>query len=202
MRFCPRKTAPRVVRGKVQRKNRWALTPNYWNTPQELPVLDRQRPGSGYRHLLTKKDLARFIAILPEWEELSKGLHAVILAPGDLYADGWCNARAVAVTAWERDYWRSVYPGYYIEHRALFERLEVPIEQTGEDWLCKFDQDSARAFQLLHVFTHELGHHHDRITTKSKRRASRGEDYAEEYARRYEQIIWHRYFEVFPGGSS
>ncbi len=54
------------------------------------------------------------------------------------------------------------------------------------------------AVQNLHILLHELGHHHDRITTRSRRRASRGESYAEQYARTYEERIWADYLRRFP----
>jgi len=47
------------------------------------------------------------------------------------------------------------------------------------------------------VLVHELGHHHDRMTSPRRRDATRGERYAEEYARRYEQTIWSKYCRVF-----
>src|SRR5262245_18299661 len=47
----PRKTAPKVRNGQVQRKNRWQETPNCYNTEQPVPVIDRQWPGYGFRHL-------------------------------------------------------------------------------------------------------------------------------------------------------
>jgi hypothetical protein len=49
----------------------------------------------------------------------------------------------------------------------------------------------------MHVLLHELGHHHDRITTRSQRDAARGESYAEAYAMRYVEALWHRYFSEF-----
>ena len=49
----------------------------------------------------------------------------------------------------------------------------------------------------MHILLHELGHHHDRITTRSKVRASRGDSYAEQYALRYADRIWDEYFRVF-----
>jgi hypothetical protein len=63
--------------------------------------------------------------------------------------------------------------------------------------VCKFSEEAARAHQLLATLLHELGHHHDRMTTKSKSQASRGESYAEEYAKRYTDQIWTRYLETF-----
>ena len=95
-------------------------------------------------------------------------------------------------------------------HRHVLDRLDVPIEpvfDTPEDeeccrpklfsQVCRFTEESARGFQLMHVFLHELGHHHDRMTTRSKRFASRGEGYAEHYANRYADRIWQRYLELF-----
>jgi hypothetical protein len=55
-----------------------------------------------------------------------------------------------------------------------------------------------RAYQLLHILTHELGHHHDRITTQSQKRAARGEPYAEAYARKYEALVWESFTRHFP----
>ena len=83
------KKTPKVRDGKVQKKNRTALTPNYYNTPQSYPVLDRKRPGAGYKHLIRKRDLYRFIEIIPDWDELAVGLNAVVLAPGEPGAMGW-----------------------------------------------------------------------------------------------------------------
>ncbi len=192
-----RKTAPKVADGKVQRKNRSVETPNYFNTPQDIPVIDRRKPGHGYRHLLTKRQLIKFIGILPDWAELSKGLDAVVLAPGTFNSDGWYDRGVVAICAWERELWREINPASYADHRDLLTRLGVPCEKTGGAWLCKFNEGTARAYQLLHVFPHELGHHHDRMTTKSKRDAGRAEGYAEQYALQYEKTIWSRYLEVF-----
>jgi len=181
----------------VQFKNRCAPTPNYYNTPQTVPVIDRERPGSRYRHLLKKRDVIDFISILPDWEELSKGLNVIVLAPGEEDTDGWHDPGVVAVCAWERELWREVDDEYYQEHADILERLGVPCEKTRSGSLCKFSEATTKAFQLLHILLHELGHHHDRMTTRSKLEASRGEGYAERYARQYEKLIWDRYLEVF-----
>ncbi len=197
MKRSARKTTPKVVDGKVQRKNRSAETPNYYNTPQDVPVIDRQKSGHGYRHLIKKRELVDFISILPDWEELSRGLNAVVLASGEFNVDGWYGSGVVGICAWDRVLARELDPSYYAEHRDLFARLGVPCRKTGGVWSCEFNEATARAYQLVHVFLHELGHHHDRMTTKSKGRANRGEDYAENYAIQYEKVIWNRYQEVF-----
>ena len=198
MRRERRKTTPRVKGGVVQRKNRHLPTPSYYNTPQQIPVIDRERPGSGYRHLLRKRDIQRFISILPDWPTLSEGLNAIVLAPGDYDTDGWCERGIIGVCAWERELWRCVHPDSYAEHKDLLERLCVPVERQQDGYVtCKFTESTARAYQLLHILLHELGHHRDRMTTRSQREASRGESFAESYARQYEQVIWDRYLHHF-----
>jgi hypothetical protein len=192
-----RKSAPKVKRGRVQKKNNWARTPNYYNADQLLPAIDRRRPGEGYRHLLKRRDVEEFIAILPEWEELSKGLNAIVLAE---HADcmGWHEYGVVHVCAWEEElWWYDTSPKFVEEHRDIFERLGTVVEERGERLVTKWTEDQARAFQLLHILLHELGHHHDRMTTRSRHSPARGEPFAEEYARRHEARIWDEYVRRF-----
>jgi len=192
-----RKTAPKVVDGKVQHKNRRALTPDYYNTPQDVPAIDRLRPGPGYRHLLSKRNIIDFVSIVPEWEELSRGLDVVQLAPGASNCDGWYAPGIVAICAWGRTVWRHAVPEYVVEHGTLFERLQVTATKHGGVYRLEFTEASARAYQLLHVLLHELGHHHDRMTTKSKLRSARGEGYAERWALENEARVFESYGESF-----
>jgi hypothetical protein len=198
MRSLPRKTTPKVKDGKVQRKNHSAPTPSYWNTPQDYPVIDRQPPGKGYRHVLMKRDVQRFIDILPDWKELSKALNAIVLAPGSSNCMGWHRPGIVAVCAWSRDLVEDWHDDFVSRHLDVLDRLGVERERTDDDvQLCHFTDASARGFQLMHIFLHELGHHHDRMTTRAQRRASRGEGFAEEYALRHADRLWDQYFKVF-----
>jgi len=198
MRHFNRKTTPKVVGGKPMRKNRTAKTPNYWNTPLDCPVIDRQRPGPGYRHVLMKRDVERFIVILPDWHTLSKGLNAIVLAPGDPGCDGRHWPGIVAVCAWERELWIETARWYHDAHRRIFRQLGVPCEELDSgDYLCRFTESTVRGYQLLHVLLHELGHHHDRMSTRSKRQSSRGEGFAERYALAHADVIWERYLETF-----
>ena len=198
MRRLNRRTTPRVRGGRVRAKNRTAITPNYWDTPQEHPVIDRQRPGEGYRHLLRKVDVERFVELLPDWPELSRGLDAIVLAPGEVDCLGWYQDGVVAVCAWDRQL-RGVYYDWFVEdHRDVLDRLGVPTERAGGGTFeVGFTENSARGFQLMHVLLHELGHHHDRMSTRSRREAARGEPYAEAYALRYADRIWEAYFAAF-----
>ncbi|MDH3472339.1 MAG: hypothetical protein OEM59_01500 [Rhodospirillales bacterium] len=181
----------------AQSRDRVEPTPSYWNTEQPYPVVDKERPGRGYRHLLRKQDMLRFIELMPNWNELAEGLDAIVLARGENGLEGWYTEGVVGICAWERDLWRRHPIHYFEENEGVFRRLGVEFQRRGERVLCKFTENQARAFQLLNILMHELGHHHDRISTRSKFECSRGEPYAEEYALRYERIIWERYIQVF-----
>ena len=197
MRISNRKSAPKVSFGKVQKKNNWTLTADYYNSEQRLPVIDRRRPGKGFRHLLKQRDIHEFIGILPDWAEFSIGLNAIVLAPGRWDVFGYHVRGVVHICAWDENIWIELSQAGYEQEREILERLNVPCEPTEHGVLCKFTESSARAHQLLATLLHELGHHHDRMTTKSKLRASRGESYAEAYARAYTDRLWSKYQEVF-----
>lgn len=195
-----RRTTPKVTDGKVQKKNRHAPTSNYWNTLQRVPAIDKERPGRGYRHLLTKKDILEFIEIVPEWNELSTGLDAVLLARGEFDLDGWYDDGVVGICAWSRDVWREVHNPFFHAHEEVFSRLGVESEPRGSFHICRFTEMKARAYQLLHIFLHELGHHHDRMTTKRQMFTGRGEGYAENWALKHEKMVWDSYLRKFDLG--
>jgi len=198
MRGVGRKVTPKVVSGRVQKKNSHETTFNYFDQDPGYPVIDRQRPGEGYRHLLTKADIQKFIDILPDWSELSVGLKAIVLAePDDCY--GWHDRGVVAICAWDRVLWEEWdNEKFYLEHVSVLERLGVKTEKLPNgNYEVQFTENQARAFQLLHILLHELGHHHDQMSTKSKR-TGRGEPYAEAYALKYMDAIWADYIKRFP----
>lgn len=98
-----RKTSPKVLGGKVQRKNNWELTTDWTQTEIDGLVFARERPGAGYRHYVRKKELERFVRLLPDWDELSMGLDAVPVASGEDSTQGWHAPGIVALYAWPRD---------------------------------------------------------------------------------------------------
>ena len=249
------KTTPRVKDGRVQRKHyrdvEWGDRP--------LEILTRV-PGLGHRHVLTRELVERFIALVPDWSELSRGLHTILLAEASSRADGWYNDGFIALTAWPDPAAITVCPEYHAAHREIWERLGVPsrpapefiaafsgrdpnwISQDGMralrrslggvdleilpgeregEWIgidrgsevpgtivadlyrledevhvyercvfMRFDRITAAAYQLLHVFLHELGHHVDAMARPFPGRSVRGEDYAEQWANRCADQIW------------
>jgi hypothetical protein len=160
-------------------------------------VIDRRKPGRGFRHVLKPKDIRAFIEILPDWDQLSVGLDAIVLAAGSREVYGYHTRGVVHICAWEKDLWLTFPLGSFEGQRVVIERLGVPYEREKDGVVCKFDEEKAKAHQLLATMLHELGHHHDRMTTNQKTYPGRGEAYAETYARRYAERIWVRYQEVF-----
>jgi len=129
--------------------------------------------------------------------ELSKGFRGVILDAGGQGCDGWHSPGLVSLCAWEKDLWVSVDGSYKAEHEIILAMLEVESQCSDGEWILKYTPQQATAFVLIHVLLHELGHHHDRMTTRSKSQASRGEAYAERYANENAPLIWERYQNEF-----
>jgi hypothetical protein len=194
-----RRSAMKVRDGRVMKKNNWRLDPGDYHTLALDEIrLDRRRPPEGARHLITIAELRRFLALLPDWDEVAVGLDAIVLDDATDCA-GWCGPGVVAVCAWPADLWEWWTDSMLAEHRHIIDLLEVervPDPEFGE-WELRWTEAQARAYQLLHLLPHELGHHHDRITTHRGRYTGRGESYAEAYANRVLEQVWPAYAAVF-----
>jgi len=193
-----RKTTPKVKGGRPLRKNNNKVTPNYWNTYQKEIQIDARKPGKGYKHFLKKKDILTFIDLIPKWEIYSQHLDAVVLQNGSNYRDGvYYYLGVIGISAWPREMDIEVSNNYYQDHAALFGRLGVKVTQQDDYYFCEFNEDQIKGYQLLHIFLHELGHHFDRIKTRSKHACARGEYFAESFAFEQEEKMWNRYGEAF-----
>jgi hypothetical protein len=88
---------------------------------------------------------------------------------------------------------------FFDEHRAFFERIGLAFDEheADDEVECRYTEDQARAFLLLHVFLHELGHHVDRMQTKQRKAGVRGEEFAERWANELAARIWPSYVRRF-----
>jgi hypothetical protein len=130
-----RRTAMKVRDGRVLKKNNWRLDAGDYRTlPQDEIRLDRRKPPYGSRHLITIAQLRRFIALLPDWDEVAVGLDAIVLDSATDCA-GWCGPGVVAICAWDHDLW-DWWPAKMVqEHDHILNQLDVdrvPIEQSDE----------------------------------------------------------------------
>ena len=176
-----RRTATKVKNGRVQRKNRHVPTGHLGC------MLDREPAGRGFRHVVTKRDVQAFIEIIPNWSKFSERLERIMLARRDYYLDGSYvfyhreETGGIFLNAWNEDLWVNLNKEYFDAHREIFERLAVSHEPTKDTIVCRFTEAQARAFMLLHVFIHEVGHHYYRLHQKHHG-PGRGEDFAERFA--------------------
>lgn len=189
-----RKTTPKVRDGVVQKKNR--------NKPTRRNSLAVKIARGDGRHVVTKDDIWKFLRLIPDWKRVSIDLDMIYLAGNlDDEADGWYeypDEPTIVLNPWSKDLTMQIsYPDYLNEHSELFKRLGAEVTEVMKDeWSVKFDIDSARAFQLLHIFLHELGHHHYRIN-HGRGRDGGSEKFAETYALKMERLIWRRYRDAF-----
>jgi len=191
-----RRTATKVKGGRVQRKNR------HKPTGQDGCILYRESPGRGFRHVVSKRDLQAFIDIIPDWERLSERLERIVLSTAK---DG-CDAEydfyhreetgGIFLRAWREDLWVELSADYFDAHEGILAKLGVSFDRRETIVLCRFTESQARAFMLLHVFLHELGHHHDHSRQKHLG-ATKGEDYAEKFAVSRFGLLLPEYVRVF-----
>ncbi len=152
-------------------------------------------------HVLSKRDMQAFIDLIPEWATLSRWLERIVLSRRDS-ADGWHafyhreETGAIFLCAWDKNLWVELTPGYFQAHEHIFARIGVAHDRQESGVMCRFTLAQARAFTLLHVFMHELGHHHDRLHQKH-RDSTRGEDYAETFANSRFDKLYPAYVRVF-----
>ncbi len=194
MRLTVRKSAPGVRGGKTRKKNRTALSPDVYVHDFESLVVQRMRPAKGFYHAVTPTEVRRFVALIPDWNDAFSGVKAVILTPGDDECYGrYNNAGVVKLDAWPKDEDAYVPPRKEWLIRAM--GIEEPHGDIG--WFLRLSRDQVRCFLLLGTFLHELGHHLDRISTRSQADASNGEPFAITYEHRRQQELWPAYCREF-----
>ncbi len=139
-----RKTNPRVIDGRVQKKNNDRPTHNYYNHVEPELVIDRRRPGPEARHLLMVEDIKTFISIIPNWAELSRGIDAVLLVPYDDNYFGLYNyAGVIKISAWPVELWIEIGEGLNPRKDWLMKTLAVETEDLSYGgYLAKFTENN------------------------------------------------------------
>jgi hypothetical protein len=184
-----RRTATKVKDGRVQRKNR------HVPTVHSGYVFDRESPGRGFRHVVSRRDVQAFMDMVSDWDRISHRLERVVLAAKDSGLDGQYafyhreESGAIFLHAWNEDLWVELKHEYFDAHRKIFEKLGVSFDCRDREVFCRFTAPQARALMLLHVFMHELGHHYA-YTRQKHRSSTKGEDFAEIFATsRFNQLL-------------
>jgi hypothetical protein len=197
-----RRTSTKVVDGQVTRKSR-----GYLSSAAEY-IIRKEPAHVGFTHVVSPNQLRKFLQIVPGWPEAAHRLHEIVLTGGSNYGFGYqtfyqhSKVGVIALCAWPKELWKPVSSAFYSEHRHVLDALGVERSRDRLPHILRFTVAQARAFSLLHVFMHELGHHRDWL-----RRRGRGlpnkELIAEDYANRYFDQLLPIYCEKFgdPRGS-
>jgi hypothetical protein len=194
--YIGRKVAPKVKDGRVRKKH------NHQPTAALGYVIDRQSPARGHKHVITKQEVRLFTGLIPDWESLCVGIDSIVLSAGADYEGLYYYFRrehtaSIELVAWNGDLWQVLSTEYFTEHRWILDQLNVVSEKVAKGVECRFTLAQAKAFTLLHIFLHELGHHVDRMQSKSQKLSRRGEPFAERYANDMAKQIWPAYIKLF-----
>lgn len=191
-----RRTSTKVVDGQVTRKNR-----GYLNGNAEY-IIRREPAHVGFTHVVSPNQLRQFLEIVPGWPEAAHRLYEIVLTGGsDDYFGYQTSYRhgkvgVIALCAWPKELWMPASRAFYSEHRHVLDALGVECNRDRLRSILRFTVAQARAFTLLHVFMHELGHHRDWL-----RRRGRGlpnkEPIAEGFANSYFDLLLPIYCEKF-----
>lgn len=191
-----RKTATKIVNGRVSRKNRSVITSVYGYTIEKVPA------GRGFTHVVSPQKLEEFIELIPDWKKHSYRLERIILTRG--YEDffgyhqdhRYEKTATISLCPWPKKLWAPMSVRFFRNHQYFFDRLGVTYQIRLSNVICRFTVTQARAFSLLHVFLHELGHHIDWQHRRGER-LRRVEEYAEAFATGLFDIMFPLYKERF-----
>lgn len=194
MRQTNRKSAPGVRDGKVQKKNRTASSPDYYIHDSESLVIHRLRPKEGFYHAVSVTDVRRFIALIPDWDVAAQSVRAVVLTPGDDYCYGrYNNAGIIKLDAWPKHH-HEVIPS---RKAWLLNQMNIEAPVEAGYFVLRLTANQAKCFLLMGTFLHELGHHVDRMNTRSRLDAANGEPFAIAYEQRRQRELWDAYVREF-----
>lgn len=183
-----RRTSTKVIDGRVSPKSRSDLSTINGYLIEKFPA------GRGFRHVVSPTQLAAFIELIPDWGDHSHRLKRICLIGGSDDYFGYharyrqVNSAMIALSAWSKKMWMPLSLGFFREHRDIFDALGVGYQLGLTAANCRFTVAQARAFTLLHVFMHELGHHRDWLRRRGVKLPGK-EEYAETFARRHFDLL-------------
>lgn len=198
-----RRTATKVRNGRVQRKNRWSRPTN--TVGPSGVAIERARPGSGFIHVVTQDELYSFVQNLADWPRLSVGLDKIVLDAGWYDSYGYYDHGTIGLRAFSDSLVVNYWPDEKSRDRDLLDTIvkDVEYEQDPSVESSKtslviyhLTRPMARAFMLVHVLSHELGHHLDRMTNQL-RDCPHGEPFAFRFEWDQAPLFWQTYLRTF-----
>ena len=149
---------------------------------------------------MTKREILEFLELIPDWRTVLDGIERIRLHGGSDKWDGLYRhfekeeTGCIWLSAWQCNLTLEITKSYFNEHRSIFDRIELKFERKKDVVICWFDEGKAKAFTLVHVLLHELGHH---VDSRQRSFCASGEPYAEGFAKRLEDEVWSKYIKKF-----
>lgn len=182
-----RKTTPKVKDGRVQRKNRTDESEYLALVDGRTFTVIKHRAKSGYRHVLQLPEVYRYVELIPDWTEVSKGLSALAL---DAY--GSDEQTDTHYDAGYRAIWMRPFPetlrtqwsrGFYERHEDFASRLGAElVSDNSASVTLSWTLAGAKAWQLLHLFLYDLSVHDQFVRSGQNPRSEHNNTAAEDYA--------------------
>jgi len=161
----------------------------------------RKPPGRQRYHPAGAEEIERFVGLIPSWEEISCDLDGVMLcAPWqEEYPDteGLYGEHAIILFSWPRQPEERFRHSFTRQLPEVAGRLSLRERRKDRDYAVTWSPSQARAYVLLFVLLHEIGHHVDWLLCRRGRYARRGESFAEDWAADCRQRIWDCFLQAF-----
>jgi hypothetical protein len=93
-------------------------------------VIEKVPAGKGFTHVVSARQLERFIELIPNWRTLSSRLERIVLdhGRGDYFGlhqfHDHEKTATISLYAWPKELWAPLSPGFFSDHREIFEALE------------------------------------------------------------------------------
>lgn len=187
----------RVSDGKAREKwSRLFFTTDVWKRLSDpktpgLRVL-RENPSRDYFHPVTEEEIREVLARLPA--ALTEGLKAVVLSrlskdDEKRGVEARIRFQCVILLAFPKSM-QMIWKGFTAPDRALshYQPWCSNWSENEGNTVLTWSRDELRRYYLFHLLLHEIGHHNQPTFHSLKRREAFAENFALEWARRWEII--------------
>lgn len=187
IRSTARKTAPKVKDGRVQKKHRHDASEYLALVDGRSFTVLKHRAREGYRHVVQLPDVYRFVELIPSWSTVSNGLSALALDAYGCEEQTGCHYDPGYRAIWMRPFPEAMQTTwsrrYHDVHGEFTSRLGVEsVREDDRSVTLTWTLAQARAWQLLHLFLHELSVHAQFMRGGQKPRSEHDAEEAEQYA--------------------
>lgn len=200
----PRREHPREKRGKRKPKPNKSDRLRWFPGPPGVFSVHRRSPGRQRYHPASPDDVRRFVQLIPGWQRVADDLDGVLLCgpwSAEYYdTEGLYGQHGIVLFSWPKDPRLSMWYAFTRHVPDTIRYLGLKERKRDRSFQSLWTPAQARAYVLLFVLLHEIGHHVDWVMSRDvhrRRRAGRGEPFAEDWAAEYRHRMWDDYVSAF-----